>query len=173
MARPTPKSSSAPGRPLRGQAREIVYKVSEHLKGMRLQYGLEFNLSVETSKATGVGKTLVKQIIKEGNTTIEVCGQLNFSTPTGKKQERRKKLEMDDFTKASIRRKIHEMYVQTKIFPTRATICQALKDSDILNCGKTYLNDILIDLGFKWEKCYSNRKIPDTDENDINSPSKR
>lgn len=89
----TSSSSSAPGRPLRGQAREIVFKVTEYLKEMREQHDLQFNLAEETSKATGIGQTLVKQIIREGKTTLAIRGQLKFSTPTGKKLERRKKLK--------------------------------------------------------------------------------
>lgn len=155
----TPKSSSAPGRPLRGQAREIVYKVTEYLKIMREEHGLHFNLAEETSKATGIGKTLVKQIIKEGHRTLAVRGQLNFSTPTGKKLERKKRIEVDDFTKACIRRKIHDVYVQKKEFPTVSTLMLALEEADILQCGKTYLKGLLKELGFRWEKCASHRKI--------------
>lgn len=87
----TSKSSSVSGRPLGEQAREIVYKVAEHLKGMRKEHDLTFNLAEETSTATGIGQTLVKQIIREGKRAIEIRGQLTFSTPTGKKTERKKK----------------------------------------------------------------------------------
>ncbi|XP_054283294.1 uncharacterized protein LOC129000353 [Macrosteles quadrilineatus] len=48
----TSKSSSVSGRPLGEQAREIVYKVAEHLKGMKKEHDLTFNLAEETSTAT-------------------------------------------------------------------------------------------------------------------------
>ncbi|XP_054287214.1 uncharacterized protein LOC129003036 [Macrosteles quadrilineatus] len=155
----TSKSSSVSGRPLGEQAREIVYKVAEHLKGMKKEHDLTFNLAEETSTATGIGQTLVKQIIREGKRAIEIRGQLTFSTPTGKKTERKKRIEVDDFTKAAIRRKIQEMYILKKELPTVKTLISALEEADILTCGRTYLISVLKQLGFKWVRCQSRRKL--------------
>ena len=80
----TSKSGSKSGRPLRGQAREIVYNVAAYLREQKTVNKLNYNVVVSTSEATGVSKSLVKRILAEGKTSM-AKGRLHFSTPDGKK----------------------------------------------------------------------------------------
>lgn len=158
MASTSGKSKSTSGRPLRGQAREIVYNVVTHLKKQKEEYKLKYNVVESASELTGVSKSLVKTIIGEGKTS-KCKGRLCFSTPTGKHREHKKKIEVDDFTRAAIRRKIHEFYVVKRIVPTLRKVNECLKDDGLLDCGKEYLRTLLHSLGFKWKKCQSKRKL--------------
>lgn len=66
----TPGSSYTCGQPLRGEAREIDYKVAEYWKGMRQQYNMQFNVTEDTSRAIGIGQTHVNKSFKK----LEHCG---------------------------------------------------------------------------------------------------
>lgn len=151
------KSNLIPGRSLRGQAREIIYNVATHLKENKLSYGLKYNVSKATSAATGVSESTVKRILAEGK--VKCKSGLNFSTPTGKKTERKKRIEVDDFTCGAVRRKVHEFYIVRKIVPTLNKLKKALRDDGVLDCSKEFLRKLLRRLGFRWKKCQSRRKI--------------
>lgn len=151
-------SSSASGRPLRGQAREIVYNVAKHLREQKELHNLKYNVAQSTSEATGISKSSVKRVLAEGKCAL-AKGKLTFSTPTGKKTSHVKKIVVDDFTKCVIRRKIHECYVNKKTIPTLKKLNKLLKDEDILHCGREYLRKLIKGMGFKWKRCQSSRKI--------------
>lgn len=142
------------GMPIQGQTREIVYNVAQHLRNMRT----ELNLAEETSQGTCVGQTVVEQILK-GVTSLALRGEIKFSTPMGKKNKRMKRIHMDEFTKASIRRKIHSMYIAREVFPTLSNIRNALEEDNIVKCSKSHLRKVLIDLGLKWKTFRSQWKI--------------
>lgn len=66
---------------------------------------------------------------------------------------------IDDFTRAVIRRKIHDFYSVKKTVPTLRNISKVLEEEDILHCSTEYLRKTLKQLGFRWAKCMSKRKI--------------
>ena len=77
-------SGLASGRPIRDQAREIVYNVSQYFRNMKQTFQIQdANLNNMTSDATGVTVITVKAILRE---VVESSarGKLTFSTPTGK-----------------------------------------------------------------------------------------
>ncbi|XP_046391551.1 uncharacterized protein LOC124159685 [Ischnura elegans] len=152
------KSSPARGRPLKSQAREIVYRVSRFLNELKSEEVLTLNVVSATSQATGVSASTVKRIASEGKLSEEK-GKLSFSTPKGKRGERKKRIELDDFAKCCIRRKVHEFYAVRKTLPTVKNLLEALKEDGILDCQRTYLREILLELGFRWKSCQSKRKI--------------
>lgn len=152
------KSSCVSGRPLRGQAREIVFNVVTHLTEQKQQHKLKYNVAQATSDATGVSESLVKRIIAEGRQS-EARGRLKFSTPPGKKIEHKKKIEIDDFTRVVIRRKIHDFYTVKKTIPTLRKLNTVLEEENILQCSKEFLRKTLKVMGFRWAKCSSKRKI--------------
>lgn len=152
------KSGSKSGRPLRGQAREIVYNVAAHLREQKTVHKLNYNVVSSTSETTGVSKSLVKRVIAEGKTSM-AKGRLQFSTPDGKKTVHKKRIETDDFTKGVIRRKISEFYVMKRTVPTLNTLNRVLKLENILDCSREYLRRILKEMGFRWTRCRSSRKL--------------
>lgn len=154
----TSKSGCASGRPLRGQARELVFNVYTHLKDQKEQFKLKYNVIQATSNATGVSESLIKKIVAEGKQSV-VKGSLTFSTPQGKKRPRNKKIVVDDFTQCVIRRKIHDFYAVKKIPPTLAKLQRVLEEENILKCGREYLRKLLIKMGFKWMKTQTKRKL--------------
>lgn len=151
-------SSSASGRSLRGQAREIVYNVAKHLREQKELHNLMYNVVQSTSEATGISQSSVKRILAEARSHL-AKGKLKFSTPTKKKSSNVTKIIVDDFTKCVIRRKIHDFYINRKTVPTLKKLNRLLKDEDILHCGREYLRKLLKSMGFKWKRCQSSRKI--------------
>ena len=151
-------SSSASGRSLRGQAREIVYNVAKHLREQKELHNLMYNVVQSTSEATGISQSSVKRILAEARSHL-AKGKLKFSTPTKKKSSNVTKIIVDDFTKCVIRRKIHDFYINKKTVPTLKKLNRLLKDEDILHCGREYLRKLLKSMGFKWKRCQSSRKI--------------
>ena len=60
-------SSSVSGRPLRDQAREIVYNVAQFFKSQKEVFHIpNVNVIEMISEATGVSDYLVKKVIKKG-----------------------------------------------------------------------------------------------------------
>lgn len=154
----TSKSTCTSGRPLRGQAREVIFNVYTHLKDQKEQFKLKYNVLEATSNATGVSESLVKKIAAEGKQSL-VKGRLNFSTPQGKKSPRAKKIIVDDFTQCVIRRKIHDFYAVKKIPPTLAKLKTVLEEENVLKCGREYLRKLITKMGFKWMKTQTKRKL--------------
>lgn len=68
-------------------------------------------------------------------------------------------MEIDDFTKGVVRRRITQFYTIDKKIPTLKTLNAVLREENILHCGREYLRLLLHDLGFKFKKCGSKRKL--------------
>lgn len=65
---PAPQVGAFHGRPIRGQARVIVYNVTQYLINMRTEYNLPFKLTEEISLTICVRQTAVKTSLK-----MELC----------------------------------------------------------------------------------------------------
>lgn len=159
MTPTTSKSSSVSGRPLRGQAREIVYNVAQYFKELKEQHNLQnANILFMTSRATGVSVSTVTKILKEGKEAA-ARSILTFSTPTGKKAPRKKRIEVDSLTDCSIRQKIHSFYVVKKEIPTIGKLLSDLKEDGVIDCEREFLRQRIKKLGFSWKTCQSKRKL--------------
>lgn len=151
-------SKSVSGRPLRGQAREIVYNVARFFKKQKEQHNMDMNIATVTSEATGVSERLVNTVLKEGKQSLE-RGELSFSTPKGKKVPKKQRINVDTFTDSAIRQKIREFYAVKKECPSLRKLLNSLKEDDVIDCGREFLRKRIKKMGFKWKKCQSNRKI--------------
>ena len=69
-------SKRVTGRPLRSQAREIVYSVAQFLK--KKQFDMDINIGAVTSEATGVSERLVSTVCKEGKESLKKRGIIFF-----------------------------------------------------------------------------------------------
>lgn len=80
----------------------------------------------------------------------------------------RKTKEGKGFTEAVVGRKIHNMYLPAmQVLPTLSNILNALQEDDTIQCSKSHLRKVLIELGLKWKEFQPQRKIlterPDID----------
>lgn len=75
---------------------------------------MPFNVAEGTSRTTGIGKNLIKQIIQPGRATVVIRGKLNLPTPQVGRNRNGDKNPINDFSKTAVRRKIQEMYYITK-----------------------------------------------------------
>lgn len=82
-----------------------------------------------------------------------------WRTPGENRKGRPKKVLLDDFDKCVIRNKVREFYAVRKEVPTLRKLHRVLKE-DINFCGGiTTLRCILKELGYKYRKCESKRKV--------------
>ena len=78
--------------------------------------------------------------------------------PKGKKGAKEPRAHVDAFMN-SIRQKIHEFYVVKKECPSIRRLLIDLRKDNFLHCRHDFLLNRLHKIGFKWEKCSTNRKI--------------
>jgi hypothetical protein len=83
-----------------------------------------------------------------------------LSTP-GKtlKSQNVRNAEVDDFDRRVIKDVIEDFYFQQKIVPTCKKLLPALKERINFDWKVTTLRRILKEMGFKWKRCGSRRKI--------------
>ncbi|KAG8259718.1 hypothetical protein J6590_008754 [Homalodisca vitripennis] len=141
-------STFASGRPLAGQAREIVFNVAKHLREQKELYNLKYNVIQCTSIATGISQSTVKRVLSEAETSLSQ-GQLTFVTPAGKSSPRTKKIAVDESIESVIQSKIKEWYVEHRAVPTLRQLNQVLRDENILQCSREYLRVLLKKIGSK------------------------
>lgn len=154
----TPKASKKP-RALRSQAREIVYNVHTFLSEQKKTYNLEYNTTKATAQATGISKSTVERIVREGTSGLAAeTYTSSFSTPK-KKHGGQNKIVFDSFSEGVVRRKIHEFYVVKKECPSVNKLLNVLTEDDVVSCGREVLRKKITEIGFKWKSCQSNRKL--------------
>ena len=77
----------------------------------------------------------------------------------GKNGMKKPRADVDAFVGSAIRQKIYEFYiVKIKCLSIRELLKDLRKDS-VLHCGHDFLCKRLHKIGFKWEKCATNRKV--------------
>lgn len=114
----------------------------------------------------GVSERFVGQLVKEQK-QADATGS-KISTP-GKKRTRTKgKIEIDDFDLGVIRRKIHEFYTMKKEIPTIPKLLNVLRDEIDFNASRETLRKLLREIGFRYKKTQSNRKVL-IERNDISA----
>ncbi|KAF6205794.1 hypothetical protein GE061_019968 [Apolygus lucorum] len=157
---PASTSSGKSGKAVRSQARAIIFSVYQYVKGLKDGGILGKNVIVreETAKATSVSLSTVNKVIAEGNKALQETGSPAFITPK-KPRGRPPTLECDEFSEAAIRHKISEFYIVKKQLPTLRSLVVALREDEVIDCGRNFLTKRLHKLGFNWKKCQSSRKI--------------
>lgn len=98
----------------------------------------------------------ISTITKEGETAASTSRKI--STPR-KKRVQEKYIQLDDFDLSAIRNKIHEMYAVRKEVPTLTKLLTELKIDINFTGGRTTLWKIIRQIGFRFKKCGSKRKI--------------
>ncbi|XP_054259923.1 uncharacterized protein LOC128984614 [Macrosteles quadrilineatus] len=112
-----------------------------------------------TASATGVSERMVTKIngeLKQLKSNNEDETK-KFLTP--KKRPGRSKTCIDDFDKCVIRRTIYNFHLQKNCLPTVNLLLQELRESIDFKGGKTTLRIVLSEMGFKWRKTKTNRKL--------------
>lgn len=84
------------------------------------------------------GQTLTSQNIQVDRASVAIGGILTFSTLTGKKEEQRNKIAIDEFSKAAGRRKVLKMYITKKEFFRASKKHVVMTLNDIIKCGDTF-----------------------------------
>lgn len=114
------------------------------------------SIIAECANMVGVGEATIYRFLRERKSK-------NLSEP--KPLPGKKPLEIDDFIKNGIRRKVHSFYFAKEI-PTIDKTLQAINyDEDLPQLSRTKLWKILHDMNFRWEK--QNRKSFLIDRADI------
>lgn len=96
------------------------------------------------------------RITKEGITAASTSKKI--VTP-GKSRPHPKKVNLDGFDLCAIREKIHSFYIVRKELPTLGKLRAALREDIDFQGSITTLHRILHNIGFKYKRCQSKRKL--------------
>ncbi|XP_026736437.1 uncharacterized protein LOC113499995 [Trichoplusia ni] len=114
------------------------------------------NVRQRVAAITGISEKTVSTITKEGEVAASTSHKI--STPR-KKRTQEKKIKLDDFDLCAIRNKIHQMYTVRKEVPTLGKLLAELKIDINFRGGRTTLWKIIRQIGFRFKKCGSKRKL--------------
>ncbi|CAG5001858.1 unnamed protein product [Parnassius apollo] len=123
-----------------------------------MEHKYDMNINKLVAEATGVSARTVMRIVAEGNSSLQTSEIAKFSSPR-KPKEIKKRIQIDDFDMGVIRRKIHQFYTSDKKIPSIRKLLAVLKEDGIVNCGCTYLRQLLHKMGYLFKKCKSKRHI--------------
>lgn len=158
-----PILSKLNGKVVHSQTREVVYNVLKFMDREARTGELIVPLKKvqeRAASATGVGVRTVRKIKAEGDKLASASTYPStFSTPNKKRDPKKPVTELDSFDVCVVRRVIHNFYKTEKCVPTVEKIRQKLQEDINFKGGKTSLRKILRQLGFRWKKTKSNRKI--------------
>lgn len=157
-------STIARGKPLRRQAREIVFNVAQYFIAKKKQDEengdqRKYDVRELISEVTGVSQRTISNILSEAKKSATEPGATPVFITPRKKPKRQKIIQVDDFTDAAIRNKIHEFYTVRHQAPSTKLLLDSLKEDDVIDCGVEFLRQRIHSCGFKWKRCKSNRKI--------------
>ena len=141
------------------ETRNIVARIIKKCDKEARQGHLIYLLNQSTKRAvdyTGISERTINRIRKESS----VSGEQKLSSP-GKKRPRcmEKKLHFSEEYKTVIRDTINEFYLEKKIVPTAAKILHTIKEKIQFPWTKHTLYRLLNNMGFKYKKSNSNRKL--------------
>lgn len=103
------------------------------------------------SEATGVSKRSCVKISEEGKQNNG-----HYHSPTQRYSVSRKRIIVDEFDRAAIRRTIHNFFIR-KEYPTLNKVLAEVRDKEIFNGCRTTLWKIIHEIGFKY-KVINDRK---------------
>lgn len=102
-----------------------------------------------TTEMTGFSVSTVRKVLKESKS----------QSSASKAKKGRKKITLDEFDMAVVRRTVHNMYNTTKMLPTLDKIQKELRQSIDYQGSKGHLRGVLKDLGFSYRRCKSSRMV--------------
>ncbi|CAG2191755.1 unnamed protein product [Mytilus edulis] len=138
---------------LSSHSKEIVYNVSKFFESMIQPTSTPVKAHTErAAEATLVSEATIRRIRREKNEK----GRL-FSPERQKVRGPYK--PVDDFDKCAIRQKIHEFYTVRRQLPTIDRLYESLKCDIYFPGGKSLLLKIVKELGFKWKRSQTKRKV--------------
>ncbi|XP_045447431.1 uncharacterized protein LOC123655720 [Melitaea cinxia] len=111
---------------------------------------------------TDVSESTVTRILRqerESSSVSGVPGPSKVTTPGKTRPNRDKKIKIDDFDASAIRQKIMSFYAVRKEIPTLNKLLVELREEINFEGGRTTLWKILKQLGYKYKKCQSKRKM--------------
>lgn len=162
-----PVVSKLKGKVLHSQTREVVSNVLRFMEEEAKQGSCIIPISKaqqRTSAAVGIGERTVRKIRSEEK---RLEGQnSSFSTPNKKRHRKCAITGLDDFDLCVVRRTVYDFYKVENQLPTVVNLLQTLRHKIDFKGGKTSLRKVLLQLGFKWRKTKTNRKIL-IEKNDI------
>ncbi|XP_028173855.1 uncharacterized protein LOC114362596 [Ostrinia furnacalis] len=149
------------GHKINSQCKQIAFNVYEYFRKKKLdpnsdEYQQDIPLNKTVANVTGLSEKTVSRIVQQGKL---LKNNEKFKSPKKLKQSRRKRVEVDDFKKGVVRRKVTQYYTIFKKIPTLKSLNATLREDNVLYCGREYLRLLLHDLGFKFKKCGSKRKL--------------
>ncbi|KAJ2941271.1 hypothetical protein O0L34_g3468 [Tuta absoluta] len=141
------------GRSIDHQAKQVAYNVYSYYKKRKQdkstsEYKNDINLIDKVSEVTGLSKSSVMRIIRDGNAMKAEGGEAFFKPMAKKKHVRRKRILIDELTEGVIRRKVIQFYTEKNEVPSIKKLNNLLKKENILNCSDEYLRQLLHKLGF-------------------------
>lgn len=140
---------------LKRQARQIIYNVYCYIKNENS--GLtETQIKNKTAEATKTSLATVRRIVKVSNQSELISV---FRTPGKDRQQTKRVTNIDNFDQGVIKRAIHNFHVTNKEIPTVKKLLVKLKSDINFQGSATSLRRIIKELGFRWKKTETNRKI--------------
>ena len=139
---------------LSSQSKEIVFNVSKFFE-QQISHPTACPVrafSERTAEATLVSTTTIRRIRKEH----QEKGRL-FSPERGNPRGAYKPL--DDFDKCAIRQKIHQFYTVRRQLPTIYRLHECVREDINFPGSKSLLLKIVKELGFKWQRTQTKRKV--------------
>ena len=139
---------------LTSQSKEIIYNVSKYFeKQIQDPDNIPDTAFVKkTSEATLVNERTVYRIRKQKDGNSWSVSSKPQSKPVSKKQ-------VDEFDMCAIRNKIHEFYTVRRQLPTLKNLHHALKEDINFLGSRSHLRRVISQLGFKWKRTQSSRKV--------------
>ncbi|KAI5632689.1 hypothetical protein NE865_08997 [Phthorimaea operculella] len=141
------------GKTIDHQAKQVAYNVYSYYKKRKqdkstLEHKNDINLIDIVSEVTGLSKSSVIRIVRDGN-AMKAEGRKVFFEPMAKKKHvRSKRILIDELTEGVIRRKVIQFYTEKNEVPSIRKLNDLLKKENILNCSDEYLRQLLHKLGF-------------------------
>ena len=159
------------GERLRSQASGIVMNVYHYFEKMQSKAkncATSLSPLKRTSLATGIlmlntklcyGLSCLGISVRSVSQLLVKAGEgASFQSPKKRYEKSRKRIVADDFDRAAIRRKIHQLYEEKKHLTLRV-ICSILKADALFSGERSSLAKLLKDMGFGYKKINNKRCI--------------
>lgn len=104
-------------------------------------FKLKYNVTQVASGVTGV--SLIKTILLSRQAVTGKSDLFAVFPPTGKSEERKKKVVIDDFIRDIIRRKVHVFYAFKKAVSTLRKLNSVPKEGNIFRYSREFLRKTL------------------------------
>ncbi|XP_053406296.1 uncharacterized protein LOC128559142 [Mercenaria mercenaria] len=145
--------SNTKSKALTSTSKEIVNNVANYfVKEAKEPSNIpQYSFLQRTAEATGISSRTISRIRKE----FKDSGSLTSPKRTSPKELK----TVDDFDRCAIRNKIYEFYTVRHELPTLTNLHEALKEDIDFIGSKSLLRKIIRELGFRWKRTNSQRKV--------------